>query len=164
MNEEIFFVRLRDCFAAGYNLPQFCIDNNIKKPRFMTADEKHWQFLWEIFVQFSHDKRIKPEFAFLNGKTETVTLSPGTLFNELKINSADDANLNNCDKIFFLTAQKFDIFPDKIIYLDELAEKFILRTYVEIPFLHFLQKNPKIKLFLTNFPIIIKNEHNTTTI
>ena len=104
---------------------------------------------------------VKAEFAVLQGKADSVRLSPSTLFDEMKIKTSDDAELQDCDKIFFLTAEHFDTVSDKIIYLDELLNKFILRTYVEMPFLHFLKKNPHVKLFLTNFPIIIKNEYNT---
>ena len=54
--DELCVIKLRDCFTAGYTLPQFCIDNEIKKPLFV-SEEKFLQFVWEIYVQFRYDKR-----------------------------------------------------------------------------------------------------------
>ncbi len=161
MDDYQFLIYLNDCFAAGYTLPQFCVDGDIKKPLFVLADAKNWQIFWNLHVQFSHDKRIKPKFVILNDKGDSIRLSPGTLFDELKIQNYDETDLNDCDKIFFLTTQKSDIQSDKIIYLDELAYKLILAAYIETPFLHFLKSHPKIKLFLTNFSILYENSHNT---
>ncbi len=161
MNEEIFFIQLRDCFSAGYNLPQFCIDNKIKKPLFMMPNAATAQFLWEVHAQFSHDKKIKPTFATIQGNIDSVRFSPGTLFDALEIKNSADVNPENFDKIFILTTQRLNFNSDKIIYLDELRNKFILRTYVEMPFLHFLKNNPGVKLFLTNFPILQLNEYST---
>jgi len=45
MNEDLFIIRLRDCFTAVYTFPQFCIDNNIKKPLFVALDERRADFL-----------------------------------------------------------------------------------------------------------------------
>ena len=41
--DEQFLIQLRDCFTGGYTFPQFCIDNDIKKPLFV-AEGKFWQF------------------------------------------------------------------------------------------------------------------------
>ena len=40
----------------------------------------------------------------------------------------------------------------KIIALNHLTTHFIRKVYVEIPLLHFLQRHPKVKFFMTNFP------------
>ncbi len=32
MNDEQLLIQLRDCFTAGYTLPQFCIDNGLNFP------------------------------------------------------------------------------------------------------------------------------------
>ena len=55
MNEDILIIQLRDCFTAGYTFPQFCVDNNIKKPLFVAIDERRADFIWEIFVQFKYE-------------------------------------------------------------------------------------------------------------
>ena len=161
MSDAKRLIKLRDCFAAGYTMPQFCIDNEIEKPIFAVADDNGWQILWELHVQFFHDKRITPKFVFLSSASNSINLSPGTLFDELKIQNSADIDLNDCDKIFVLSSQKFNINSDKIIYLDELLKKFILAVYVEIPFLHFLKAHPKIRLFLTNFPTLSLNQYST---
>lgn len=51
MNDEQLLIQLRDCFTSGYTLPQFCRDNNFRKPLFV-AEKKFWAFMWEIYVQF----------------------------------------------------------------------------------------------------------------
>ena len=65
MNDEIFLIQLRDCFYAGYQMPQFCIDNNIKKPLFVAHDENYQDLLWEIYFQFQYDKRMNAEFSLI---------------------------------------------------------------------------------------------------
>ena len=76
MNDEIFLIQLRDCFTGGYTLPQFCIDNGIKKPLFV-AEKKFWQFVWEIYVQFHYDKRLTAQFSFIDAGNITMhTLEP----------------------------------------------------------------------------------------
>ena len=45
MDDEL-FIKLRDCFTAGYTLPQYCLDNDIKRP-LIVAEEKHELFVWE---------------------------------------------------------------------------------------------------------------------
>ena len=151
MNDEILFMQLRDCFYAGYTLPQYCIDKSIKKPLFVVLDANQWTELWEIHAQFSHDKRLKPEFVALKGKVDSIRLSPGTLFDELKVKTSDETDFEAFDKIFLLTTQRFNINSDKVIYLDELLIYFVKHTYVEIPIMHFLKNHPKVKFFLTNF-------------
>ena len=53
--DEAFLIQLRDCFTAGYTMPQFCVDNDIKKPLFVGLDERHRDFLWNVYVQFQYD-------------------------------------------------------------------------------------------------------------
>ena len=161
MTDEQLLIYLSDCFSAGYQMPQYCIDNNIKKPLFIVPNENHWQILWNIHVQFFHDKRIKPQFALLKGKFDSLRLSPGTIFDELKIKNYGNLDLDNFDKIFFLAKKKSAQDYDKIIYLEELVKKFIIATYLENPLLHFLEYHPHIKLFLTNFPIMSDNPIKT---
>ncbi len=162
-NDEFYMIQLRDCFTGGYTLPQYCIDNGIKKPLFV-SEEKFLQFMWEIHVQFSHDKRIKPDFVSLHDKEITIRLFPGTLFKELNIQNLSkliSSKSFNYDKIFVLSIQKGNLHSDKIIYLDELTIHFIRRIYMEIPALHFLQRNPKIKFFFTNFTVLNPDSNNT---
>ena len=39
MTDEELLIQLEDCFTGGYTLPQYCIDNGIKKPLFV-AEKK----------------------------------------------------------------------------------------------------------------------------
>ena len=159
MNEDLLIIRLRDCFTAGYTLPQFCIDNGIKKPLFVAIDERRADFLWEIFVQFKYDKRITPTFSLLNGKVGTLNFSVACILSEMKFESISNLNINEYDKIIFLNAERFNAQIPNAIYLDQLTDYFITRTYAEIPLLHFLQRHPKVNIVVTNYPILHLNEY-----
>ena len=152
MNEDLLIIKLRDCFTAGYTLPQFCIDNNIKKPLFVAVDERRADFLWEIYVQFKYDKRITPKFILLNGRTPEFTFSVEAVLPELKFENPAEINFNDYDGIIVLNAIRLNNNFPKIIYLDQLKDYFMRRTYAEIPLLHFLQRHPKVKLIITNYP------------
>ena len=159
MNEEIFFIRLRDCFNAGYQMPQFCIDNNIKKPLFILADERSLSFAWEIYIQFQYDKRIIPTFSFIKGKIDNLNFS--YFGYSLKISNVSDFKLKNFDKIICLTSDKPLFNEIDTIYLDYLVSYFLSRTYADIPLSNFLIKNPQVKLIVVSSPHIIPNAHTT---
>lgn len=161
MNDEILLLQLRDCFTAGYTLPQFCVEQNIKKPLFIAPNENYITFLWEVHVQFDFDKRIAPIFVILNSQDREIRLSPGTLFGALNLKNADEIFIDDYDAVIALSAQRFQPEIKNCIYLDNLLNYFIVHTYVDIPFLHFLRRHPKIKFFLTNFPTIQPNENNS---
>lgn len=161
MNEEILLIQLRDCFTAGYTMPQFCIDNGIKKPLFVALDERHATFMWEIYVQFKFDKRINPRFTLLNGKAGRLDFSVNAVLNGMIFEHFQLVNLMEHDLIIFLTAQRCTPAIPKSIYLDELSKHFTLKTYAEIPLAHFLQSNPKVKLIVTNAPQLNKNDAET---
>ena len=146
MNDDILIVQLRDCFTAGYTFPQFCIDNNIKKPLFVAVDERRADFIWEIYVQFKYDLRMDAQFAFIGRGIPPINFSVAGILGELEIKNLVEFNLNQFDKIIFLTIGRLNVPMDKIIYLDQLTNYFISRTYVEIPLLHFLKQHKDIKL------------------
>ena len=151
MGEEI-FVKLRDCFTAGYTFPQYCIDNGIKRPLFV-SEKKFELFLWEIYIQFQYDRRLSAQFCFLNDE-ETFLFFPAhvAILSRLNIKKFSDVNLDTFDKIIFLTTEKPKESEKNFIPLAELEKFFIRRTYVEIPLLKFLQRYPKVKLFATVYP------------
>ena len=159
--EETMFNKLRSCFIAGYTLPQYCIDNEIRKPLFVTY-KKFWQLSMEIYVQFQYDKRLTAQFSFLDSPKEEIKDVPlDFIIPPLISENLTEELIVDCDKIFFLTSQKFDIVSNKIIYFDELLNQMYLRTYAEIPLLNFLQRNPLVKLIVVNFPALPKNEYTT---
>ena len=156
MEEETpFFVRLRDCFNAGYTMPQFCIDNGIKKPLFVALDDtpNRIGFLWEIYVQFQYDLRLKANFALLDGKSVSLDLSDSgeILVKKLELKNISEIPISNFDVVIMLTTLKINA-NEHLINLYELTNFFINRTYAEIPILHFTQRHPEVKLILTNFP------------
>lgn len=152
--EEMFIIQLRDCFTAGYTMPQFCIDNDIKKPLILAPDINYWQFLWELHVHFKYDLRINPQFALISSKVDSINLSTCGVINlqPLNLKNISEITHDSYDKILFLHTGRFNPPIDNIIYLDELANYFFARTYAEMPLLHFIQNNPGVKLILTNFP------------
>lgn len=162
MNDNLLFVYLRDCFTAGYTLPQFCIDNNIKKPLFVAADENSLAFFWEIHVQFCYDKRMTAKFAFITGSTNHLNFCPHiTNIPSIKVENISTENIDDYDKIFVLDVRRLNPPVDKAIYFEELVQKFIFRVYVEIPLLSFIQKHNGVKLFVINHPMLKNNENNT---
>ena len=155
MGDEL-FIKLRDCFTAGYTLPQYCIDNGIKKPLFV-SEKKYELFLWEVHVQFYYDKKITAQFCFVDDEQILknafgITWIAGKFISK----NISAMNFDNFDAIILLTKENIDATGKKIIRFAELEQFFIRRTYVEIPLLHFLQRYPKVKLFLTNFPTNMK--------
>ena len=158
MNEGRLLIQLRDCFQGGYTLPQFCIDNNIKRP-LIIAEKKFLSFIWELYVQFRYDKRLEAKFSLLDAKSLELDFSIHTTVAPLKVQTLSKALINSCDKIIVLSARK-DIFKsNKAIYLAGLTYYFVRKTYCEIPLLSFLQRNPKVKLIVTNFPYIRANKN-----
>ena len=154
MEAEVFFIRLRDCFNAGYTMPQFCVDNDIKKPLFIASDANRESFLWELHAQFKYDLRIHASFALLNGKIPAFSFSSNGILaveNTLELKNISEISLEDFDTVIMLAPIKIHS-KFRIICLDELTNYFISRTYAEIPLLHFLQCHPGVKLILTNFP------------
>ena len=154
MNDEQLLIQLRDCFTGGYTLPQFCIYNKIKRPLFV-AEGKFWHFVWEIYVQFHYDKRMTAQFSFLDVAAGEINFSSHGIIGGLQFKHISQVNPAEIDAVICLTTKK--IFSDgRVIYLDALNDYFIRKTYVEIPLLNFLQRQPKVKIFLTILPIDIK--------
>ena len=149
--DEKYLVQLRDCFTAGYTLPQYCIDNGIKKPLFV-SEKKYELFLWEVYVQFCCDKRMSTQFSVIDESDFSMDHSISNTYRPLNIKNFSEDLLNNCDKIFVLSSDKSKLKNQKAIFLNELIDYFIRKTYYEIPLLHFLQRYPKVKLIITNFP------------
>ena len=153
MSDFMHLVRLRDCFTGGYTLPQFCIDENIKKPLFV-AEKKFLNFLWQIYVQFKYDKKLIAQFSLLDAPTGEINYSLHAIIAPLKYKKFSEIKFDAFDKIIFLTTAKKDFSEGNAIHLDALTEYFIRKTYAEIPLMNFLQRHPQVKLILTKFPSI----------
>lgn len=153
MSDSELFVKLRYCFTAGYTLPQYCIDNGIKRPLFVLEKNSEW-FLREIYAQFRYDKRLRAQFSFIDASEDEPPFLPkgGFLEELLQVGNFRSMNLNAFDKIIFLTSERPKERDSKFIYIAAVNEFSIRRAFVEIPILHFLNRFPTVKLFLTNFP------------
>lgn len=149
------FLRLRYCFAAGYTMPQFCVDNDIAKPLFV-FERSDAGFLTELCAQFRYDKRIPVQFCFIDADEQVrIVIKERSLGTALKVNGLGAMKLDRFDKIIFLTEKMPSVKKKKFIAFADLEEFFAAQTYVDIPVLNFLQRHPDVKLILTtNFPKI----------
>ena len=143
-------IRMRDCFIGGYTLPQYCIDNGIKKPLFV-SEEKFIQFMWEVHAQFRYDKRMLPSFSMVDLPTDKVKFSIYNTIGSVEFKNFSEINPDEYDAIILLTRQKIGI-TKNVIPFYSLTEYFIRKTYAEIPVLNFLQRYPKVKAFYTILP------------
>lgn len=150
--DELFFIKLRNCFTAGYTLPQYCIDNGIKKPLFV-SEKKFELFLWEVYIQFNYDKRLTARFCFADSDKIQINFCPhGGLIAPLTIQNFSDVKISDFDKIILLTNKNINVSKEKVICLSDLTRLFIQQVYCAVPLMNFLQRHPKVKLFVTNFP------------
>ncbi len=147
--DNFYLILLRDCFTAGYTLPQYCIDNGIKNPLFV-SEEKFLTFLWEIHAQFRFDKRLLATFSVLNLPSGKVRFSSYNILPGMEYKNFSEINPADFDAIILLSLKT--IAADNVISLYGLIIHFINKVYVEIPTLSFLQRHPEVKLFYTNIP------------
>ena len=165
-NEETFFIQIRDCFNAGYQMPQYCIDNDIKNPLFVGVDESHIAFLWEIHVQLKTDKRVHssvvPRFALFNDKPQLLRFSPAmSLIDAIKIEKFSELNLDSFDRIIVLGDPKVAQGVSNVVSLLYFAYFFSKQMWFITPLLNFIEKNPKVKLITMASVALRESEKNT---
>lgn len=145
--DDTLFIQLRDCFYGGYSMPQYCVDSGIRRPLFM-AFRSDW--LWEIYVQFQYDKRLKPEFILINNSnSNSINCSVQCILNNLTFNKAID--IKDFDQIIALTTARFAQMPN-VIYLDMLINKCISHVYAAKPLYAYLKRHSDVKIIMTNYP------------
>lgn len=162
MNIELidnnYFSQLRDCFYAGYSLPKFCIDNQISNPLIVSP---YPQTLWEIYVQFSYDKRINADYCLVQTDDLNINASVACVLSDVPLKKFSPDEFEFHDKIFMMTVLRLNQFDDKIFYLDQIFETFKHIVYAEIPLLNFQTQHPNVKIVVNNHPYIHLNEHST---
>lgn len=157
--DQLKCIRLRDCFYAGYSMPQYCIDNGIKNPLIASYDP---EFLWEIYVQFRYDKRIMPQLSLISGEPVTVAHSVACVLNGQLFNKINYNDTGKYDRIIMLTTNRFKELPaDKTVYFDSLLGQFIQYVYAERPLYDYLNQNTGAKVIVTNIPNIKNNEYTS---
>ena len=154
MNEDLLIIKLRDCFTAGYTFPQFCVDNNIKKPLFIAVDERRADFLWKIYVQFKYDKRLDAELCLIDSKIDKIDFSVQSFINPLSIKKFSEINLDDYDQIILLSTNKFDVKKRKVIRFEYILNFFMNRAYVENPLLKFAENHSGVKIIMMNYPLL----------
>ncbi len=157
--DQLKCIQLRDCFYAGYSMPQYCVDNGIKKPLIASYDP---EFLWELYVQFWYDKRMLPKFCLLS--TEPVNIMHGVActIGGIRFDKINYNNLDGYDKLFILTINRMPQLPsNKTIYLDMILGDLIKYVYSERPLYSYINEHEGISVILTDIPILKDNEHTT---
>jgi hypothetical protein len=116
-------------------------------------EKAHECFLREIAAQFRCDNRILlVQFCFIDGETAQISFNQWIIGSAILVKHISQKVINQFDAIIFLTPKKYDLNAKRIILFSDLENFFVQQTYVDIPILHFLQRFPKVKFFLTNFP------------
>ncbi len=153
------YIQLRDCFSAGYSLPQFCVDNGIRNPLIASYDP---DFLWEIYVQFRYDKRILPEFCLLKNETVDVNHNAYWTVGGCRFEPINYEKTDKFDKYIILTTNKMSrLEKEKTIYFDELLYRICRYVYLERPLYSYINANKGVKVITANIPMLYENETNT---
>ncbi len=141
------------CFAAGYSMPQFCIDNDYKSPIIISDDIN---LLFFIHSQFEFDKRITPCYRTYTSKVQNLQSPP---FNNVRFFSAfplsenDISIIENSDIIIVLDNTQNTLYPsDKTIYIKDLVS--IIGNYVfcERPLIGWKKAHPDVEIILMDYP------------
>ena len=157
--DQLKCIQLRDCFYAGYSMPQYCIDNGIKRPLIASYDP---EFLWELYVQFRYDKRIAARFCVLSNESATVSHGVYCVINGQTFEKVNFNDLGRYDRIIALTTLKMSALPaDRTIYLDALFNGFVQYVYAERPLYSYLNTHKGVKLVVTTGIAMKVNEHTT---
>lgn len=158
-SDQLKYIQLRDCFYAGYSMPQYCIDNGIKNPMIASPDP---EFLWELYVQFRYDKRITPKLCLAAGEPVNVSHSVSCILDGQLFSTINCDDIGRYDKIIVLTTDRFEELPeDRTIYLDDLLGQIIQYVYAERPLYCYLNEHRGVNIVLANFPLIENNEYTT---
>lgn len=157
--DQLKCIQLRDCFYAGYSMPQYCIDNGIKNPLIASYDP---EFLWELYVQFRYDKRIMPKFCILSGISQTIKHSPACVLGGARFEKNNFEDTEQYDKLLILTTNHFPQLPDKkTVYFDVLLSQFIQYVYAERPLYNYIESHKGVAVILSNVPLLKNNEYTT---
>lgn len=157
--DEQYLIQLRDCFTAGYTLPQFCVDQDIKKPLIVGMNESQIKLLWEIHVQFQYDRRLLAEFALIKGSAEKINFALETsTISDLNLKNVSELDTDNYDRVVILAVS--NNFNKRVFYLNQVTHFSYNRVHADIPLLNFIQKNPGVKVIQLTLPILKKNSTN----
>ena len=93
------------------------------------------------------------QFAVVDSPTVKINFSVYSILAPFVYQNISEINPADFDAIILLTTQEVNL-SDNVITFAELTTYFLKKTYAETPLLNFLQRYPKVKLILTNFPSI----------
>ena len=157
--DQLKCIQLRDCFYGGYSMPQYCRDRGIKKPLIASYDP---EFLWELYVQFRYDKEILPAFRMLAGEGTAVSHGMECVVGGCRFEKLDLNKVEGYDKIILLTTNRFPQLPvDRTVYFDTLLRQCAQYVYAERPLYHYLDTHRGVRVVLTGYPVLKRNELST---
>ena len=121
-------------------------------------DKTSIYLLREIYAQFRYDGRLSESFCFINSD-EPYKIFPlyhtlGLFWTDIRVLNISDVKLDKFDKVILLTKEKLNVNNKKIIRFVNVERFCIQQAFIDIPLSNFLQRHPKVKLILTNFPSI----------
>jgi hypothetical protein len=153
--DEIKFQKLRDCFAAGYSFPQYCLDRSYKKPLIVSYTP---EFLWEAYVQFRYSKSIDAEYRLLSDSRDVnysvACVVAGRRFERI----SETEEWDGYDIIIVLTTNRQEYIPrDKSVYFDVFLAQIMAYVYAERPVYNFMRLNPGVRVILWRNPVIHDN-------
>lgn len=157
--DQLKCIQLRDCFYAGYSMPQYCVDRDIRRPLIASYDPS---YLWELHVQFKFDKRIFPEYRVISRKAERINYSRACTAGGLRVECFDPEEAGDFDRVIMLTTNKFSRLPEeKTIYFDVLLDQITRYVYAERPLYNYINNHKNVRVIVTDYPVLRVDENST---
>lgn len=159
-NDKKWLMKLRDCFYAGYSMPQYCRDRGYRQPLFAAYDV---DFLWELYVQFSYDKRMSAEFRVFGEKTSVEYYRPLGFVSTLELahqTQEPSEAFDAFDIIIVLAKDHYDYLfpPKKTVYITDLLDDIRTYVYSERPLLDYMRRHPGVRVVGMSKPLLNKTE------
>lgn len=152
------YMRLFSCFNTGYTIPQFCMDNDFRRPMIVSGSS---ELLYIIYEQFFYSKQVEARYLVLG---ETKLLKDFSSLNILPLQvdvfSADKCS--NADVILYFSENPLTFrSPIQLLGLRNIVDMMFRYTFCERPIYNFLRFHPNVKVITYSHPDLIENEYNS---
>lgn len=155
---------LRNCFSAGYSMPQYCVDHGYQKPLFVGDDI---DFLCQLRGQFEFDKRLIPDYCSFQASVPLIRSPPFNNVRPLVISKIQQKsfaeNSETYDVIFVLNNNRNDRFfqKEKTVYLQALLNEIGNYVYFTRPLVEYQKRHPDVQIILTDIPRLTSSSAET---
>lgn len=149
--------KLYMCFNAGYNIPQFCMDNDYKHPLIVSDSA---ELLFDIYTQFTFCKNMNAEFRIV-GEKKVVESCIKVVEKDVVLRSVFEQYNENADVIILLAESVEKLPKIKVVSFDELLKRMCTYFFAERPIYDYIKRNPGIKVITYTHPVLIINDYNT---